>query len=343
MGEGGCLPPVTLPDKRAFLEGGAPWPDEPPPDCIETHASLVFLTRDRAWKLKKPVRLVHVDQRALAARERLCREEVRLNRELSGNVYRGLVPLVQHPDGALALGGEGHVVDWLIETVRLPAAAMLDRRLAVGPAPGVAEIDALCDVLLAFYRRRAPAPMDGGAFYRRVLKETGIATKHLREMAAAADIQVSAHVLDRAARAVSGCRREMLRRARAGLLIEGHGDLRAEHVCLIEPPVIFDRLEIDSALRRVDPYFELHALGVECRLLGGGWIGGHLLDRLAGAFPPPSDQLLSVYGLVACLTRARFAVDHFRDRIVPTPEKYRARTLAYLAAAGETIDAAPTG
>lgn len=94
---------VSLKGKLAFLKHGLPWPSEAPPECIETHASYVFLTRERAWKLKKPVRLLHIDQRTLAARAHLCREEVRLNRELAGSVYRGVVPLVERPDGGLAL------------------------------------------------------------------------------------------------------------------------------------------------------------------------------------------------------------------------------------------------
>ena len=147
---------ASFADKRAFLESGAAWPGEPPPICQETHASIVCLTRDRAWKLKKPVHLMHVDQRSLASRERYCREELRLNREMSGAVYRGLTALVQRPDGTLSLGGAGRIVDWVIETQRLPATEMLDSRLATGRAPVPAEIDALADVLIGFYRGRAP-------------------------------------------------------------------------------------------------------------------------------------------------------------------------------------------
>ena len=149
-----ALDEMSLAEKHAFLMSGAAWPDEPPPQCRKTHASLVYLTRDRAWKLKKPVRLMHVNQVSLAARARLCREELRLNRALSGDVYRGLTPLVLRADGSLALGGAEQVVDWLIESVRLPETEMLNRRLICGPAPKSAEIKALCDTLVGFYRRQ---------------------------------------------------------------------------------------------------------------------------------------------------------------------------------------------
>ncbi|PWJ20570.1 hypothetical protein [Jannaschia seohaensis] len=336
--EAGPLPGFA--DKRAFLESGAPWPDEPPPDCIETHASIVCLTRDRAWKLKKPVRLVHIDQRALEDRERFCREELRLNRELAGEVYRGLTPLVQRADGGLALGGEGVVIDWVIETLRLPADEMLDRRLAAGPAPTTEEIAVLAEVLLGFYGRQPRLRRAGDVFWRRLTRDAALSVRHLREMAALAGIAPSDRTLDYATRAVEQARGEILERAARGELIEGHGDLRAEHVCLTRPPVVFDRLEIDGALRRLDPFFEVNALGLECGLLGGGWIRAQLLARLAQAFAPPSEQLLSIFGVVACVTRARIAADHFRDAEVAKPEKYRAAARAYLKLAADLVDAA---
>lgn len=340
-GGGGRSRRVTFAIMRAFLESGAPWPDEPRPECIDTHASLVCLTRDRAWKLKKPVHLIHVDQRTLEIRERLCREEVRLNREMSGDVYRGLRPLVQRPDGCLALGGPGRVVDWLIESVRLPATEMLDHRLAFGPVPGAAEIERLCDVLVGFYRARAPAPDGGDTFYRRLRRDSWIAREHLREMAPSVDLKLSLDILESADDMVRRCHDEIIERGRRGLIFEGHGDLRAEHVCLTEVPVLFDRLEIDHGLRTVDPFFEVNALGLECGLLRARWIRPRLLDRLGAAFVPPSRQLLTAYGVVASLTRARLAVDHFRDSVVPTPDKYRSRTLEYLDVATALAGHAP--
>lgn len=340
---GGICDPVTFEEKRAFLESGAPWPDEPPPECIETHASVVFLTRDRAWKLKKPVHLIHVDQRSPEARERLCREEIRVNRELAGRVYIGLTPIVQHPDGPLALGGAGRVVDWVIESVRLPAAQMLDRRLGRGPAPGAEEIGALGDVLVGFYRGRRPERGSGDAFFERLVRDSRIAADHLREMGPAAGVAVPGRVLDGAVPTIRRCGAEILDRARRGLLVEGHGDLRAEHVCLTEPPVVFDRLEIDSSLRIIDPFFEVNALGLECGLMGAEWIGAHLLDRLAGDFEPPSDKLMTAYGIVLSLTRARFAVDHFRDSVLREPAKYRAKAEDYLSVATRLSGDEPSG
>ena len=55
----------TIKDKVAFLSALADVED-----VIETHMAFVFLTRDHALKLKKPVWIGHSDCRTLARRER---------------------------------------------------------------------------------------------------------------------------------------------------------------------------------------------------------------------------------------------------------------------------------
>jgi aminoglycoside phosphotransferase family enzyme len=316
----------TFSEVNAFLQSGAPWPDQPPPECNETHASMVYLTHDRAWKLKKPVRLMHVDQVSLDARKRLCRKEVRLNRALSGDIYRGITPIVRRVDGALALGGAGRIVDWLIESVRLPDSEMLDRRLVNGPAPDHAEIEALCTMLVGFFQRQPQLTEAGNDFYCSLLRDTEIATKHLRELATDTDVIVPEYISDFAVSTLKTCRREIIKRGRGGLIVEGHGDLRAEHVCLTTPPVVFDNLEIDQGNRALDPFYEITALGLECGLLGSAWIHAALLNGLSQSIAPPSRTLLTAYGIVALLTRARFAADHFRDDHVATPMEWRVKT-----------------
>ena len=329
--------PVPFADVKAFLASGAPWPDQPPPVCVETHASFVFLTRNRAWKLKKPVHLVHVDQRSLAAREYLCREELRLNRELSGDVYRSVTPLVWCMDGSLALGGEGQTIDWLVESEKLPAKDMLDHRLVHGADPELAEIEALCDALVTFYSRRPKSADYGAVFHRRLLRDLQTAAAHLREMVSATGVPVPQRVLDFASGKLAECRDQIIQRGCQGLVVEGHGDLRAEHVCLTKPPVVFDRLEIDHGIRLLDPFYEINALGLECALLGAGWIRAVLLVKLSQELASPSRDLISVYGVVALMTRARLAADHFRDTEVAKPEKWRAKTRQSLAAAEQLV------
>jgi aminoglycoside phosphotransferase family enzyme len=332
----------TLADKRAFLEGGAAWPDDPPPECIETHASFVFLTPERAWKLKKPVKLAHVDQLHLDARARLCREEFRLNRELAGDIYRGLVPLVQRTGGGLSVGGEGRIVDWLIEIVRLPAHEMLDERLRVGPAPRADEIEAFCNVLIAFYRRQPRSPDAGEVYFQRLQEQSALNAAHLREMRDSLGVPLREDVLESGIAALETCRSEILKRGLDGLIVEGHGDLRPEHVCLTRPPVVFDRIEFDHGFRLIDPFDEFNALGIECALLGAPGMRAEIMGHLENsAIPAPSPELLKAYSITRYLTQARLAIDHLRDTHVRTPAKWPTRARAYLEAAATLCESEP--
>lgn len=295
-------------EKRAFLENGAAWPDEAPPRCLETHASIVVLSAARAWKLKKPVRMPQMDLRTLAGRAHYCAEELRLNRELAGGVYRGLVALVARADGRLGLGGPGQVVDWIVEMDRLPAGQMLDRRITDGPPPDEVSLRAFADRMIAFYRAQPRQPEAGEVYHARLSREMQVDLGHLRELRTRIGGELKDDMLDEAAAALASARPEILARAQAGLVIDGHGDLRAEHVCLMRPPVAFDRIEFGREFRLVDPHDEMNALGLDCARLGAGWIGPMLRERLAEAgLPAPSAPLLRIQGAARCLTMATCA------------------------------------
>lgn len=323
-----------LAGKRDFLESGGAWPGSRKPECIETHASLIFLTEDRAWKMKKPVFLHHIDLRTLKAREHFCREEFRLNRELAADVYRDVVPIVQRPDGRYALQGPGEVVDWLVEMRRLPEQQMLDRRLVDGPSPDRREIADVGELLVRFYGCTVALPNSGDIYMDRLWNEAETNAAHLRAQWDRIGWQRSDEILGKGIEMLDAVRGEILERGAGGFLIEGHGDLRPEHVCLEEPPVVFDRVEFDHAMRLVDPFEEFNYLGLECALLGAGWIRDALLSILQRTdFPPPSGTLMTTYGVNRCLTRARLAIDHLLDADVRMPEKWPAQTRRYLVTA----------
>lgn len=324
-------PPPSLNDKRAFLQSGAAWPDQGPPQCIETHASLVFLTQARVFKLKKPIRLPHVDMRSLVARAHLCAEELRLNRALAGDVYRGLVALVQTRDGGLSLGGEGRVVDWLVEMERLPAAAMLDHRMIVGPAPTRAEIAGFGRAMIRLYRHQIAPPLAGQTYFTRLAREMATDLVHLRQMRRHLGAALCDDLLERARQDLDRARPAILARGAAGLVREGHGDLRAEHVCLIVPPLAFDRVEFDHDFRLIDLHDEMLGLGLDCARLGVDWIGPALSRQLdAAGFAAPDPALARLYLVARCLTQARLAIDHLRARAPRTPLKWAPRAQVFL-------------
>jgi aminoglycoside phosphotransferase family enzyme len=112
-------------------------------------------------------------------------------------------------------------------------------------------------------------------------------------------------------------------RVAEGRIVEGHGDLRPEHVCLEDPPVIIDCLEFAPALRLVDPFEELCFLSMECAVLDARWIGKMLVERLSAELKDlPAQPMLGFYTAARAVLRARQALAHLLAPSPRTPEKW---------------------
>ena len=264
-------------------------------EFVETHISWVFLAGDRVLKVKRPVAYPFLDHRALGARGRSCVEEVRLNRRLTEGVYLAVVPIAREEE-RLRVMGDGPTVEWGTVMRRLPADRMLDRLLARGECP--ADLAArLADRLIPFHR---DGPSCSGEPGRVVDRAIGVVTANLDEVEALlgpagpmAGVLV-AEQIDLVAEAMRGFlagQRDRLR-TRTRWLRDGHGDLRAEHVCLdtAESLQIFDCVEFSADLRCADVASDLAFLLMDLDRLGAGQVAREVLDRYrAAGFDLPDD------------------------------------------------------
>lgn len=328
-------PAIGLKEKVAFLSRPEAYAEAPARvERHETHMSWVFLTDAFAWKLKKPVQHPFLDYRSLAQRRHFCEEELRLNRRLAPTVYLDTVPLTCGAGDALQLGGKGEIVDWLVRMRRLPAARMLDAALARQAAdPG--EVAGVASHLAAFFVKAMPAPLPVEAYLGRFTHELALNRGTLHDGAYGLPHEVPLAVLDTLETFLVEERGTLLERLRSGRIIEGHGDLRPEHVFLGDPPAVIDCIEFDRALRLLDPFEELAFLAMECALIpGGAWAGRLILERCAtllGERPP--DRLLAFYTAFRACLRARLSVAHLQEPEPREPTKWQPRALRYLASA----------
>ncbi|HYW02347.1 MAG TPA: hypothetical protein VFA86_00260 [Gammaproteobacteria bacterium] len=315
-----------------------------PVATIETHMSWVFLTERHAYKLKKPLRIDSRDLAALEARRWHCAEEVRLNRRLAPDVYLGMRRLTRDAaDGHLALDGRGPAIDYLVWMRRLPAGRMLDHLIAAG-GPETGHLDALAQCLARFHRglAREPLSMTG---YRRRLLHTIRAT---RNELAAADTGLDAARVIRLARRQYAFVLEhaalLDARVYEGRIVEGHGDLRPEHVCFERMPIIIDCLEFDRELRVLDGLDEIAFLALECERLGAAQAGRGLLERYAAAMrdaAPPA--LVGFYTSYRAAIRALLAIRHNTLGPRHDPVRWHHRAVRYLDLAERHIARAGAG
>jgi aminoglycoside phosphotransferase family enzyme len=329
---GSTEPPLEA--KVEFLSRPDAYPDRPERvDVLETHMSWVFLTDRHVYKLKKPIKYDVLDFSRLALRHRSCEGELRLNRRLAEHVYQDVIPLAMSADGSMALSGTGVVVDWLVKMQRLPAERMLDRAIAENTAERD-QVERAATLLAEFYLHAQPASIDG-ASHRQHLRE-GVDAD--RSELVKPFYRLPTDDVHRVAQAQLRCLDEARpmfdQRVHEGRVVEGHGDLRPEHICLTDPPVIIDCLEFSQELLILDPADELSFLSLECRRLGapqvGDWVMG-TYRRVTGDDPPT--ELLDFYVRYRALRRAKIAIWHLRDPELDGRQKWRERAEWYIAEA----------
>lgn len=295
----------------------------------ETHMSWVFFAGDRVFKLKKPVRFAYLDFSTLARREAACRAELKLNRRLAAGVYRKVVPLAWTPRG-LAIGGPGVTVDWLVVMRRLDEAwtlerMLLDRRLAAR------DLDRIVAILFAFYRHARPvliAPALHLMDWHRNLRDNRCVLLDPRMALPSGLVRRIDNAQRRFLLVKSGL---LAARARGHCIVDGHGDLRPEHIWVDDSIRIIDCLEFNPKLRAIDPLDEIAFLSVECDRLGASWAGRYLgrrfLQRWGGG---RSGALFCFYRCYRATLRARLAIAHLIEPNPRTPEKWLPLARDYL-------------
>ncbi|HET9903233.1 MAG TPA: hypothetical protein VFQ27_05975 [Xanthobacteraceae bacterium] len=326
---------VSLAEKVAFLSKGEVYPHAAGDvTCRETHMSWVFLAGDRVYKLKKPVRFPYLDFSTLAHRETACRSELHLNRRLARDVYLEVVPLVRTPQG-LAVGGRGDVVDWLVVMRRLDESRMLEHLLIHGLLT-VPQLESVIEALTDFYRKAAPVLIGPDVF----LAEWERSLAYNRRVLLDPKLGLSAGLIrdiDMVQRRFLALRGDAIAaRVRRRRIVDGHGDLRPEHIWIGDSVQIIDCIEFNRRLRMVDPFDEVAFLSLECERLGAAWAGAHLARRMQFFLQDgPSAELFIFYRCHRAALRARLAIAHLLEPNPRTPEKWPRLARAYLKIAAE--------
>jgi len=326
------LSDVTLERKVAALRSPATYP-EPTLSVrsIETHFAWVFLTDDFAYKMKKPVRLAGMDLGSIDARARNCAEEVRLNRRLSADVYLDVMPLNVDSAGTLRLAGRGSVTEWLIKMRRLPESDMLDRCIATSTAEPAA-LRAVGTRLAKFYRSQPSIGFEPAQYGARLTMQIEADRQSLLDARLGLS-RTEVHLLmDAQLEARTRLADEIEQRAADGRIVEAHGDLRPEHVCLSEPPRIIDCLEFSLDLRTLDPLEELAFFHIECERLGARWIGATVLEAYRNESGDAFTQALwHFYCSRRATVRAKIVAWHLLDEQQRDLAPWTARAEEYLA------------
>lgn len=239
-----------------FLSRPETYGQAAPVERVETHGAVVFLTADRAYKLKRAVKYSYLDYSTVELRRRFAMAELAVNRRTAPELYLAVEPVTRAAQGGLELGGSGEPVDWLVVMKRFDQDTLFDR-LAMRGALDRRMIIALTDRIVAFHREAEAAPAFGGhAAMGQVLQEDIANLQRgvphaFNQPAVDAAAAESLAALDRLQSLVD-------RRRADGKVRRCHGDLHLRNICLIDGvPTLFDAIEFNDRIACIDVLYDL--------------------------------------------------------------------------------------
>ena len=247
-------------------------------DRRETHISVVFLTGDLVYKLKKPIDFGFLDYTGVQTRRRMCELEVKLNQRLSRDVYLGVVPLSRE-GGGFRFGDDGEVVEYAVKMKQLPDDASLSSLIASGKAtPG--GMRRLGRLLAEFY---AAAERSGQIDEYGSIRVIEFNTEeNFRQLAPFVGKLLEKErfdfVMESSRAFLTDCAALFMRRVAEGRIRDGHGDLRAEHVYFLDGIQIIDCIEFNERFRYGDTAIDLAFLHMDVERLGGADLSLQMLE-----------------------------------------------------------------
>ncbi len=296
---------------------------------IDTHGAVVALAGERAYKLKRAVKFPYMDFSTLALRRRACEAELALNRRTAPSLYLAATPITRAAAGALELGGQGRVVNWVVVMRRFDQEALFDRlaeRGALDPALMTSLADAVLDLHAAAERRHEHG---GAAGIARVIAgndaELGGSGGGCFEASKVVRLKAESEAALRRLRPLLEARRM------AGLVRHCHGDLHLRNICLFEGrPTLFDAIEFNDQIACIDVLYDLAFLLMDLDKRRLGPLGNLVFNRYLseGARRGALGELSGLAALPLFLScRAAVRAQVGAAAAVAQPEAARARRM----------------
>jgi aminoglycoside phosphotransferase family enzyme/predicted kinase len=290
-------------------------PDVPFASTLETHAAVVFLVGDRAYKLKKPVDLGFLDFSSEPKRRAVCQREVALNRRLAPDVYLGVADVT---------GADGTICDHLVVMRRMPAERRLSALVRAG-APVDEHLRRLARLLAAFHATASRRPEISAEGSRdAILRRWTDSFRQVRPFRGTVlDDRLADEIERRTVDFLAGRRALFADRIADGRVVDGHADLLSDDIfCLDDGPRVLDCIEFDDRLRWLDGLDDAAFLAMDLERLGAAEAATRFLDWYAEFSADPAPASLRhhyvayrafVRAKVACLRHAQGDEHAHRD------------------------------
>jgi uncharacterized protein len=287
-------------------------------NLIETHISWVILGPNYAYKIKKPVTFSFLDFSTLKRRKYFCEKEVTLNQRLAKKMYIGVAPIFKEASGIISFNASPDIADYAVVMKKMNRALEMDKLVQQSGKIQPAIILALAKKLAEFHKNAAVIP---GKYN---IDELRVRFNDIGDIGNTLDETYSS-LIKKAIRHsdlfLAGHTELFSRRQAEGFVRDVHGDLHTGNIFLYRNPVIFDCIEFDDNMRRIDILDEVAFLCMDLESYGCTDLSDLFYNQylaFSGLEATESNhELFRYYKLYRANIRAKIALIRLNDDFYP--------------------------
>ena len=250
---------------------------------IDTTLSVIFLKKNKAYKLKRKIKNNFVDYSSLQKRREFCIKEFVINKRNSPGLYRAVIFAYRNSDGSLELAHDAEhniysPTEYMVEMNRFDEDLLLCN---------LAKNNMLTDDIGYFVAEKiakmhnAAPTVDVGDYSEKFLKVVNIIIRQFLDSSygvlPAASLSA---VPEKLLSAFNNCRNVLRKRGSMGFIRECHGDLHLGNICIFEgSPCIFDAVEFNTEFTHIDTLYDLAFLNMDLYHHGLPGLAAKIADK----------------------------------------------------------------
>lgn len=266
---------------------------------IQTHISWVFLAGEFAYKVKKPVDFGFLDFTTKEKRKHYCDLELKLNKELSPEIYIEVLPVTQDAD-KIRINGTGNTIDYVLKMKQLPQENLMNRLLSEGEI-GKGVIEKIANIIADFHRiAQTSAEISGYG------KPDGLrfnCNENFDNTEEFIGRVISKEDFDHAKKSIIGFLDKngaiFERRISEGKVRRIHGDMHSGNIFIVEnKPFIFDRIEFNNRFSCMDVAADVAFFAMDLEFKNHSELSSFFVDKYVER--SGDDSLRLVLGFFKC-------------------------------------------
>ncbi len=231
-------------------------------ELVQTHSSFVILTKDFAYKIKKPVNFGFLDYSTLEKRKYYIKKELEINKRLCPDVYLEMLT-ISKIDNTYEFSDK-NPVEYILKMKRVDDNLFLINRL---DKITIKDIKNIARVVAEFHLNAKK--IYDMSLYDMMKFNTDENFSQTKEFI---DKTISKEdyefIKDRVDNFYKSHKTLFDKRQEVGYVVDGHGDIRLEHVVMSDKICIMDVIEFNDRFRIQDQINDMCFLSMELDLRG---------------------------------------------------------------------------